>query len=166
MHLGAPQPTLGATVTVTLTLPRGARADDPLLTSGLARKVRRVLTCKEEYDQHYGMIFPVDWEGVLSVSASARKLSSEHSPAATRAALSGADPALRQGIALMQRWAKGLPPQARKFLPALRTCVAALQDAVEPQRTVAEPAPELGDARSYHEVMNEMGAEYGMGGAI
>lgn len=164
VHLGAPQPTLGATVVVTLSLPRGARADEPALTSGFARKVRRVLACKEEFDLHYGIIFPVDWEGVLGVSASARRLASEHSPAATRAALSAANPAFEHGLKLMERWGKGLPPQARKFKPSLRTCIAALHDALVPQRTVPEPPPELADARSYLEVMNEKGAEYGMGG--
>lgn len=164
MHLGVPQPTHGAAVTVTLTLPRGARADDPLLTSGFARKVRRVLACKEEFDQHYGIIFPVDWEGVLGVSASARRLASEHSPHATRTALAAADPAFSHGLALMARWGKGLPPQAKKFKPALRVCQAAIADALQPQQTVPEPPPELVDARSYAEVMSQLGAEYGMGG--
>jgi len=141
--------------------------DDPLLTSGFARRVARALTCKTEFDANYGIVFPSDNEHVLNVTATAMRLSagSGASDVVLQAKLLRAvRKQLTKGASAMAEWKV---PVNHTFTAPLRRCFGAIADALLPAvQPVPEPASELSTARAYADVSQEaLGEEYyGMGG--
>jgi hypothetical protein len=127
VRLGSPAPTAHP-VTVTLTLPPGFHADDPLLTQGFSRTVARSLVCKDEVDRGYSLIYPSDVEDILNVSASATAFSAAPSAAAIRHTLEALPRELRAGIDRLEVVASTFAGTPSGYVLHQR-CAGALNDA-------------------------------------
>ena len=126
VRAGAPLDTARAHE-VRLTFPRGARLDDALLTSGLARATARALACKDEVDRHYGLVFPNDVQPVLRAGASATAASTAADARAARAALAQVAGHVEAALALVRGFA--IPAHHHVALLMQAHCVGALADA-------------------------------------
>ena len=147
---------------MTLTFPPGARADDALLTTGLSRRIARALTCKVGFDDHYGVVFPSDYESLLNVTSAGRRLSADTDYARSRKVLLSVPRSLGDGLATLTRWR--VPPNMTFTAPHAR-CLGAVHDAlITAPRVVDAPPDEIALAKSWVEVSAEAGSEYGMGG--
>ena len=101
VHVGLPAATSNPT-RVTLTWPRGARADDPVLTSAVARKVSRAQAAKREMARISWSAFPADVPrllGAANVAARAEEVLERHNVAGGATAASSAEVrALLEGL--------------------------------------------------------------------
>ena len=137
--------------TVILTFPAGASSEDPLLTSGFARKVSRCLTCKTAFDAAYGIVFPSDSEHLLNVTASVTRLAASVNNHALSARLLGAvKKQLKKGVSVMEGWKI---PATHTFMSSSNRCLGAILDALTPFTEVSAPEPFLHNSRAYADVM-------------
>lgn len=150
--------------TVTLTFPAGARLDDAALTSGFYRKVQRALSCKIDFNEHYGVVFPVDIEMLLNVTAAPARLeaaaASHAEPGATadyaRKLITASRKSFKSAIAFMGQWRV---PANMTFTGAWQRCMGASYDALAGLTEVPEPAEEI-DFKRYETVMNQLEEGY------
>jgi hypothetical protein len=156
VRLEAPVST-AAGFTVTLTFPAGGRLDDAALTSGFYRKVQRVLTsCKNEFNDHYGIVFPPDVEMLLNVTAAPSRIEAaagRHGDAGAsveyaRKLITATRKHLKAGITFMGSWRV---PGNHSFGAAWQRCVGACHDALAPLSEVPQPTEEI-DFRRYEQV--------------
>lgn len=159
----------GAAFTVTLTFPAGARLDDAVLTSGFHRKVQRALSCKMEFNDHYGVVFPMDVEMLLNVTAATSRLEAAAAghalPGATadgaRKLITASRKSFKTALAFMGAWRV---PANMSFTGAWQRCLGASHDALTGLAEVPEPTEET-EFKAYAEVMETLEeGYYGMGG--
>jgi hypothetical protein len=113
-------------VTVTLTFAPGLHVDDKLLTTGLYRKIQRVLACKDDIDKVYGALFPSDVEPMLNVTAAATRLTAIAKGLHAKKELSHIQTYLAESLQIVKAWR--IPAGHRVKLTQQR-CLLALTDA-------------------------------------
>ena len=141
--------------TITLAFPAGARLDDGALTSGFYRKVQRALSCKMEYNDHYGIVFPSDVEMLLNVTgaparleALAGRVGGDVSPDAAKRLITSSRKLIRSAISFMSGWRV---PANMSFTGAWQRCLGGSYDALTGLVEVPEPDEAI-DFRKYEQV--------------
>jgi len=117
----------GAVHTVVLRFEAGARLDEGVLTRhGLHRLVSRSLTCKEDVDRAYGLVYPSDIPHVLNVSSNSVRLGQASSAAEARGLMEAMVDGARLGGQGVAGWAV---PEAQRTMRAVQAhCIGALAD--------------------------------------
>lgn len=105
----------------------GNRIDEPQLTSGLARRIARAVTAKEEMDTLYGALFPSDFEHLLNVTAAATRLSAARDAKAATRVLKTLTGDLERMLVFMQTWQV---PSTHKAYGLLQRCIGGVYDAI------------------------------------
>jgi Glycosyl hydrolases family 31/Domain of unknown function (DUF5110) len=161
---------------ITLTFPAHAKVDSSLLTNGFARHIYRANFCKQEFDKHYGLVYPSDVEPLLNLTTYPRilsampskvHLSAEEIFTSQQEMLSLTNKMIHDSLDLISQWK--LPtdnPKLFAFLTAKQKCIGNLHDAaITTPYQVFEPK-ETGTVKTWAQAASsEEGEYYGMGGA-